>query len=77
MTAMKYRIAAAWLVGLLGCLTVAEAAPEVRIDRVEVGFMHFYRPGHVVPVFVKLTNTRAASLPSPLVAPVMIITLSF
>ena len=46
-----------WLA--LGGVTVATGAPAVRIESVEVGFDGYYRPGHMVPVFVRLTNTQA------------------
>jgi len=34
------------------------AAPAVRIEAVEMGFSGVYRPGHMVPVFVKLSTAN-------------------
>jgi len=58
---MKYRIAVAWLIGLAPlAATTARGEPAVRIDAIEVGYSNVYRPGHMAPVFVKLTNTQPA-----------------
>lgn len=46
---------------LLSLSASASGEPAIRIDEIQVGFGGYYRPGHVVPITVKMANTQGVA----------------